>query len=703
MRIWPGSAYPLGATWTGEGVNFAVFSEQATRVVLELYRAPYDAQPFAAVDLARERPGNVWKAFLPDARPGHLYGYRVDGPYEPAAGQRFNKHKLLVDPYAKAVSGALRWDDAVYGFTIGDPQGDLSFDTRDSAAFVPKSIVIDTTYPWGDDRPPGTPWNNTVIYEANVKGLTFQHPDVPEHLRGTYLGVSSPPIIDHLKSLGVTAIELLPVHHMVSERPVTERGLTNYWGYNSLAFFAPDARFASDALGAQVIEFKAMVKALHRAGIEVILDVVYNHTCEGNQTGPTLSLRGFGNLQYYRLKPDEWRVTEDFTGCGNTLDTRHPRGLQLVLDSLRYWVNEMHVDGFRFDLAPALAREPVEFNRDSRFFTVVQQDPVLSQVKLIAEPWDLGPNGYQAGNFPASWTEWNGRYRDTLRGFWRGDAKVPELASRISGNSDIYHHNAGVAPASINFITAHDGFTLLDLVSYEHKHNEANGEDNKDGSDNNISRNWGVEGPTDRPEVNRVRQRMLRNFLASLAFSQGVPMLVAGDEMGRTQHGNNNAYCQDDPISWIDWSLAKTNADLLAFARLVLKLRRQNPVLRRRSFFTGLTVESGVKDVTWVRPDGAEMNDDDWSDDTRRVLGMLIAGESTEEVNEHGHTVAGTTLLLLMNADDKAHGFTLPTLPAAGSWRSELDTGGTHPHAISGPQVTLMEGSLMLLVYGKRT
>ena len=703
-RIWPGSAYPLGATWTGEGVNFAVYSEQATRVVLELYREPYDAKPFAQVDLARERPGNVWKAFLPDARPGHLYGYRAYGPYEPAAGQRFNHNKLLVDPYAKAVSGGLRWDDAVYGYKIGDPTADLSFDERDSAGFVPKAIVVDTTYPWGDDRPPHTPWSNTVIYEASVRGLTMRHPDVPEHLRGTYLGVSSPPIIEHLKSLGVTAIELLPVHHMVPERPLVERGLTNFWGYNTLAFFAPDSRFAGSGLGAQVIEFKAMVKALHRAGIEVILDVVYNHTCEGNQAGPTLSLRGFGNLQYYRLKPDEWRSNEDFTGCGNTVDTRHPRGLQLVLDSLRYWVTDMHVDGFRFDLAPALAREPVEFNRDSRFFTVVQQDPVLSQVKLIAEPWDLGPNGYQVGNFPASWTEWNGRYRDALRSFWRGDAgKIPELASRISGNSDIYHHNAGVAPASINFVTAHDGYTLLDLVSYEQKHNEANGEANKDGHDHNLSRNWGVEGPTDKPEVLRVRQRMLRNFLASLAFSQGVPMLVAGDEMGRTQSGNNNAYCQDNGISWVDWSLAKSNADLVAFARLVFQLRRRNPVLRRHSFFTGRTVESGVKDVTWVRPDGAEMKDEDWANEECRVLGMLIAGESTEEVNEHGHTVAGTTLLLLMNADATACSFTLPQLPAAGTWRSELDTGGTHPHVISAAQVNLIEGSLMPLVYGKRT
>jgi glycogen operon protein len=552
------------------------------------------------------------------------------------------------------------------------------------------------------------------------------HPDVPKHLRGTYLGVACAPVIEHLKSLGVTAIELLPIHHMVSERPLVERGLSNYWGYNSVAFFAPDSRFATGAnkatgatgankatgatganeatggtgtAGPQVVEFKAMVKALHRAGIEVILDVVYNHTAEGNQSGPTLSLRGFGNLAYYRLQENK-RFHEDFTGCGNTLDTRHPRGLQLVVDSLRYWVSEMHVDGFRFDLAPALAREPSEFNRDSKFFTVVAQDPVLSQVKLIAEPWDLGPSGYQVGAFPASWTEWNGRYRDALRSFWRGDrGKVSELASRLSGNSDIYYWGAGVPPASINFITAHDGYTLADLSSYEKKHNEANGEDNRDGNDHNLSRNWGAEGPSDDPEIVAIRQRMMRNFLASLAFSQGVPMIVAGDELGRSQKGNNNAYCQDNELTWIDWSLVDDNLDLLDFARRVFALRRENPVLRRRSFFTGSTTQSGVKDLTWLRPDGNEMGPQDWADDKRQTLGMLIAGEATDEVDEHGRRVAGSTLLMLVNAGPQSRSFRLPQMAVAGIWRCDIDTARPGERLVKTLSVSLLAGSLMLLSY----
>ena len=696
-RNWPGSVYPLGATWTGEGVNFAVFSEHAVSVQLELYDAPYAERPIGVVQLARERPGNVWHTFLPDARPGQLYAYRVDGPWEPHAGHRFNKHKLLIDPYAKAVSGEVRWSDALYGFTPGD---DLVMDVRDSAHSVPKCIVVDATYPWGDDRPPRTPWEHTVIYEASVKGLTMLHPKVPEHLKGTYLGVAQPAVIEHLKALGVTAIELLPVHHMVAERPLVDRGLTNYWGYNSIGFFAPDSRFATGALGAQVLEFKAMVKALHRAGIEVILDVVYNHTAEGNHTGPTLSLRGFGNKAYYRLVDADRRFHEDVTGCGNTLDTRHPRGLQLVLDSLRYWVNEMHVDGFRFDLAPALAREPSDFNRDGKFFTVVQQDPVLSQVKLIAEPWDLGPNGYQVGAFPASWTEWNGRYRDALRSFWKGDrGRIPELASRISGNSDIYGHG-GVVPASINFITAHDGFTLADLVSYERKHNQANGEDNRDGNDNNVSRNWGVEGPTTDPAIVTVRLRMVRNFLASLAFSQGVPMLTAGDEMGRTQLGNNNAYCQDNAVSWIDWQLAETNASILAFARRLFEVRRENPVLRRRTFFTGQSL-GGMKDVTWLRADAQEMGDHDWGDEKRQLLGMMIAGEATEELDDHGRSVLGNTLLLLMNAGPQSRSFRLPRLPQAGIWRCEIDTARDGERVVKTNAVSLQGGSLMLLRHGK--
>ncbi|MBC7794977.1 MAG: glycogen debranching protein GlgX [Clostridia bacterium] len=708
-RNWPGSNYPLGATWTGEGVNFAVFSEHATSVQLELYDEAYSAQATGTVKLTRERPGNVWHTFLPDARPGQLYAYRVDGPYEPSAGHRFNKHKLLIDPYAKAISGAVRWSDALFGYTVGAPDGDLSFDTRDSAACLPKCIVVDTTFPWGDDRSPRTPWEHTVIYEASVKGLTMLHPKVAEHLRGTYLGVAAAPVTEHLNALGVTAIELLPVHHMVPERPLVERGLTNYWGYNTIGFFAPDARFAQNSDGAQVLEFKAMVKALHRAGIEVILDVVYNHTAEQNHTGPTLSLRGFGNKAYYRLSDNDRRFHEDFTGCGNTLDTRHPRGLQLVLDSLRYWVTEMHVDGFRFDLAPALAREPLDFNRDGKFFSVVQQDPVLSQVKLIAEPWDLGPHGYQVGAFPASWTEWNGRYRDALRSFWRGDrGKIPELASRISGNSDIYGHG-GVVPTSVNFITAHDGYTLADLVSYEQKHNQANGEENRDGTDNNVSRNWGVEGPSTDPVIIATRLRMLRNFIASLALSQGVPMLVAGDEMGRTQAGNNNAYCQDNALSWIDWRLADTHTTLLSFAQKAFAVRRANPVLRRRSFFTGITVTQGVKDVTWLRADGREMGDSDWGDEKRQLLGMLIAGDATDEVDDHGAPVLGNTLLVLMNAGSQSRSFRLPRIPQAGIWRSEINTAHVEERrevrrqerVVKTNAVSLASGSLVLLRYGK--
>ncbi|HYC32280.1 MAG TPA: glycogen debranching protein GlgX, partial [Gemmatimonadales bacterium] len=566
-RLWPGAPAPLGATWDGEGTNFALFSEHATAVELCLFAGPDDATETARVRLP-ERTDQIWHAYLPDVRPGQLYGYRVHGPFEPNQGHRFNPAKLLLDPYAKAISGTIRWSDALSGYPMDRPEAerDLYADGANNAAGLPKCVVVESAFSWGDDRHPRTPWNRTVIYECHVKGMTMLHPDVPEPLRGTYLGLATDPIIDHLRSLGVTAVELLPVHHFVTDRRLHEQGLVNYWGYESIGFFAPDVRYATGGLGQQVAEFKSMVKRLHRAGIEVILDVVYNHTAEGNHLGPTLCFRGIDNEAYYRLDPERKRYYVDYTGCGNTVDLRHSRALQLVMDSLRYWVGEMHVDGFRFDLAPVLARESDAVSPFAEFFDVVRQDPVVSRVKLIAEPWDLGPGGYQAGGFPIGWGEWNGTYRDAVRQFWRGDGgQVGQLASRLAGSSDLYEAGGRSPLASVNFVTCHDGFTLHDLVSYEQKHNEANGEENRDGSDNNLSRNWGAEGPTEAVHVVRMRERIKRNFLATLAFSQGVPMLSHGDELGRTQRGNNNAYCQDNPVSWFDWSQQRRQDPLIAF------------------------------------------------------------------------------------------------------------------------------------------
>ena len=534
MRVWPGRPHPLGATWDGEGVNFALFSENADAVQLCLYDDESSGEPTATVTMP-ERTDNVWHVYLPDVRPGALYGYRVDGPYDPQRGHRFNANKLLIDPYAKAVSGPIRWSDDLFGYTIGDPEEDLSFDRRDSAGAMPKCLVVDPAFTWDDDRSPTTPWNQTVIYETHVRGMTLRHPGVPEHLRGTYLGLASDPVIDHLLTLGVTAVELMPVHHFVADRHLVERGLTNYWGYNSIGFFAPHVGYATGGLGQQVSEFKSMVRTLHRAGLEVILDVVYNHTGEGNQMGPTLSLRGVDNSVYYRLMPGQPRYHLDYTGTGNSLNILHPRAMGLVTDSLRYWVTDMHVDGFRFDLAPVLVRG-YEAGQPSAFFEIIQQDPVLSKVKLIAEPWDASPDGYQLGRFPTGWSEWNGAFRDCVRRFWRGDpGQVPELASRLTGSSDIYAPSGRRTYASINFVTCHDGFTLTDLVSYDHKHNEANGEDNRDGAPDDVSRNWGAEGPTDSARIQRARDRMKRNFLTTLLFAQGVPMLLGGDEIGRTQ------------------------------------------------------------------------------------------------------------------------------------------------------------------------
>jgi isoamylase len=691
MRIWPGSPYPLGATWDGEGVNFSIFSEHAESVELCLFAADGTEQRITM----RDRTDLIWHTYLPDVRPGQLYGYRVYGPYAPAEGHRFNPNKLLIDPYAKALSGNVDWSDAIFGYTVGSD--DASFDERDSAPGMPRCVVIDPSFTWGDDRAPNTPWNRTIIYEAHVKGMTMLHPAVPEDLRGTYLGLASDPIVDHLLSLGVTAIELMPVHHFVDDRHLVEKGLRNYWGYNSISFLSPDVRYGT------YNAFKSMVKTMHRSGIEVILDVVYNHTAEGNHLGPTLSFRGIDNAAYYRLVPDDRRYYMDFTGTGNSLNMLHPRTMQLIMDSLRYWVLDMHVDGFRFDLAPVLARELFDVNRLGTFFDIIQQDPILSQVKLIAEPWDVGPGGYQVGNFPIGWAEWNGKYRDCVRRFWRGDGgQIPELASRLSGSSDLYESSGRRTYASINFVTCHDGFTLTDLVSYDHKHNEANGDDNRDGTDDNMSRNWGHEGPSESLRVERMRARMKRNFLATLIFSQGVPMLLAGDEMGRTQRGNNNAYCQDNEISWVNWDLSGDDREFLEFTRRVIRIFWENPVLRRRTFFTGKPIPGEmVKDLTWIRPDGTEMTDDDWNDESNQTVGMLVHGEATDEVDARGRPMSGQTILLLVNAGTRSRYVVLPKVDGLGTWSGLVDTARQDPRPVRGDGVNLAPHSLLLLRHGE--
>jgi glycogen operon protein len=702
MRVWPGSPAPLGATFDGEGTNFALFSEFATGVELCLFDA-LEVREVARIPL-RERTGEIWHCYLPDVRPGTLYGFRVAGPYAPAEGHRFNPHKLLLDPYARAISGTIRWSDAQFGYDLqsGD---DLTFDDGDSAPGMPKSVVVDDAFNWAGDERPNVPWNRTVIYEAHVKGMTQLHPDIPEEMRGTYLGLSMDPVIDHLQSLGVTAIELLPVHQFASEWHLRDKGLVNYWGYASIGFFAPDVRYsttrAGENRGEQVDEFKTMVKRFHSAGIEVILDVVYNHTGEGNHRGPTLCFRGIDNRSYYHLVPDDLRHYMDYTGTGNSLNMTHPRVLQLVMDSLRYWVTEMHVDGFRFDLATTLAREPFDYRRDAKFFHTIQQDPVLSRVKLIAEPWDVGNGGYQVGNFPVGWAEWNGRYRDAVRKFWKGEAgMVGELAYRLSGSSDIYEASGRTPYSSINLVTAHDGFTLHDLVSYEQKHNEANGEDGNDGHNDNISRNWGVEGETSDEAILDLRYRIMRNFIATLAVSQGIPMLVMGDEVGRTQGGNNNAYCQDNEISWMSWEWDDRRRALLEFTRRVFALREGNPVLRRRTYFHGRTiVEAGVKELQWFRPDGREMAPEDWNDWGNHALGMLIHGLATDEMDHRGRLLTGETLLVLLNGGDKGRLFTLPTLPEPGGWTEVVDTSRPGGRAVRTASLNLHAHSLILLRY----
>ncbi|MEL7304557.1 MAG: glycogen debranching protein GlgX [Myxococcota bacterium] len=671
-RVWPGEPYPLGATWDGEGVNFALFSRHADRVELCLFDADNPALEIDRVDI-REQKDFVWHAYLPDIRPGQLYGYRVHGPYEPAQGHRFNPHKLLLDPYAKAITDDFQWHSAVFGYAESE---DSRASDEDSAPYVPRSVVVDSSFTWADDRPPRVPWNRTVIYECHVRGMTMLHPEIPPALRGTYLGLASDPVITHLQSLGVTAIELLPVHHSISERFLSDQGLCNYWGYNTLGFFAPDPRFASSDRGAQVDEFRSMVKAFHRAGIEVLLDVVYNHTCEGNQRGPTLCWRGIDNASYYRLVPEDRQHYLDYTGTGNTVSATEARSLQMILDSLRYWAVEMHVDGFRFDLATALGRDPYDFNPNARFFATVQQDPVLSRLKLIAEPWDVGPDGYRVGGFPNGWSEWNGHYRDQVRAFWRGSSNtLADIAYRLSGSSDLYENASRHVQASINFVTSHDGFTLRDLVTYEDKHNHANGEDNRDGDNNNHSRNWGVEGETGSAAVNTIRRRIERNLLATLAFSQGVPMLLGGDEIGRTQGGNNNAYAQDNPTSWLSWDLDESKLETLEFVRQIFAIRRQHPTLRRRTFFTGGPIpgREGL-DVVWVRRDGHPMADDDWQNESRRALGMLIDGGASDERDERGRSMAGDTVLVLLNGGDHPVRFELPSLPDPGTWVEWINT-----------------------------
>ena len=705
MRVWPGRPSPLGATWDGEGVNFALFSQHAEAVDLLLFDRPNDEKEANRISI-RERNGDVWHAYLPDCRPGRLYGYRVHGPYAPEEGHRFNPSKLLLDPYAKAISGRIEWSDALFGYEIGHQDADLSFDARDSAGGMPKCVVVDDSFPWGDDSPPQTPWNRSVIYECHVRGMTMRHPTVSEELRGTYRGLSSDPLVDHLTGLGVTAVELLPVHQYLADRHLVERGLTNYWGYNSIGFFAPHVGYATGGLGEQVSEFKSMVKTFHHAGIEVIIDVVYNHTGEGSRLGPTVSLRGIDNAAYYRLDPEDPRYYRDSTGTGNTLDLSHPAALRLVMDSLRYWVQEMHVDGFRFDLAPAVARGREDtVDPYGPFFTAIKQDPVLANVKLIAEPWDLGEDGYQLGNFPPGWAEWNDRYRDTVRRFWRGEpGQLPELASRLTGSADIYAPTGRRTYASVNFISSHDGFTLHDLVSYERKHNEANGEGDRDGTDANFSRNWGAEGPAESPRIRRMRERMKRNFLATLIFSQGVRMLTGGDEIGRTQQGNNNAYCQDKEISWVDWDLSQEDRELREFTRRLVRTFQSNPVLRRRSFFTGEPITpEGEKDLTWIRPDGEEMQGEDWIEPEPHTIGMLIHGRAVDEVDERGRPIYGDTLLLLLNGGWRSRRFVVPRMREPGIWAEVLNTAQPQgERRLKQRALNLNAHSLILLRYGER-
>jgi glycogen operon protein len=702
-EVWPGRPFPLGATWDGEGVNFSLFSEGAERVELCLIE---DDDTEERIEVT-ERTAFNWHCYLPGVGPGRRYGYRVYGPYRPEEGLRFNPHKLLIDPYAKSIDGPVRWHEGnVLPYVPdGTEEADLEADDEDDAPAVPKSVVIDPWFDWEDDRPPRTPWTDTVIYETHVKGFTKQMPTIPEELRGTYAGLASDEAIRYLTDLGVTAVELLPIHQIVDEMFLVDKGLTNYWGYSSIGYFAPHSEYAATGRhGDEVREFKGMVKALHREGIEVILDVVYNHTAEGNHLGPMLAFKGVDNKTYYRLMPDDPRFYMDFTGTGNSLNPVHPSTLRVIMDSLRYWVSECHVDGFRFDLAATLARELYEVDRLSAFFDVIHQDPVLSQVKLIAEPWDVGPGGYQVGNFPVLWSEWNGIYRDTMRDWWRGQVTAGEFAERLTGSSDLYADDGRHPFASINFITAHDGFTLRDLVSYNEKHNEANLEDNKDGTDDNRSWNSGVEGPTDDPEVNALRERQERNFLATLLLSQGTPMLLGGDEIGRTQGGNNNAWCQDNEISWYDWRIDGWEQRLQDFTRRLINLRREHPVFRRRQFLAGTDSQgSGLPDVWWFRADGRRMTKRDWNE--MRTVGMFLNGEEIAAPGPRGERVQDDSFLVLFNAHHEDVTFTLPTRRFGDRWELEFTT--AEPNAepaslviLARSEVSVTARSVMLLKRG---
>jgi glycogen operon protein len=669
--VWRGNPYPLGATWDGMGVNFALFSEHAEKVELCLFDASGQKE-IQRIQMP-EQTDQIWHAYLPDVRPGQTYGYRVYGPYKPEEGFRFNPNKLLLDPYAKSIVGELKWDNVNFGYKVGDANEDISFDERDNASFVPKSCVVEQAFTWGLDQKPNIPWHETIIYEMHVKGFSKLNARLPEDLRGTYAGIGSEPSIAYLKKLGITAVELMPVHSFVDDSYLIEKGLRNYWGYNSIGFFAPDMRYSATG---QISEFKTMIKALHAAGIEVILDVVYNHTAEGNHLGPTLCFKGIDNTSYYRLVDDNHRYYMDYTGCGNSLNMDNPRVLQLLMDSLRYWILEMHVDGFRFDLASTLARELHEVNRLGSFFDIICQDPIISQTKLIAEPWDLGKGGYQVGNFPPGWAEWNDKYRDCIRKYWKGDGGlIGELAYRITGSSDLYALSGRRPVASINFITAHDGFTLNDLVSYNEKHNEANLEDNKDGSDNNLSWNCGVEGETDDPEVLSLRARQKKNFLATLLLSQGVPMLLMGDEVNRTQKGNNNAYCQDNEITWMHWDFKTEDKKLLNFVRDMISFRKAHPILHRIHFFQGRKIQgTDIKDIIWLNPSGNEMSAEEWEQAFARCLGVFFAGSELTENDEKGKPLTDDHLLILINAHYEPIGFKIPELLNDGSWEVVFDT-----------------------------
>jgi glycogen operon protein len=673
--VLPGRPFPQGAVWDGTGVNFSLYSENAERVELCLFDEVGSADCETIV--LSERTAFSWHCYITGISPGQLYGYRVHGPYEPARGMRFNPAKVLVDPYATAVAGDVRWDQPIFPYVMGGTEEDLAPDDADDAAGMPKCVVTNPYFDWEGDRRPNTPLSDSVIYEVHVKGFTKRRLDIPEDLRGTYAGLVAPPSLEHLKKLGVTAVELLPVHDFLDDKHLIDKGLKNYWGYNTTNFFAPAARYSSAGdTGGQVAEFKAMVKALHREGIEVILDVVYNHTSEGNHMGPMLSFRGVDNPTYYRLVQDDHRFYMDYTGTGNSLNVRHPQVLKLIMDSLRYWAIEMHVDGFRFDLASTLARELHDVDRLSAFFDIINQDPVLSQLKLIAEPWDVGDGGYQVGNFPVLWAEWNGKYRDTVRRFWKSDeGQLSDIAYRLTGSSDLYEHNGRRPSASINFVIAHDGFTLNDLVSYNEKHNEANGEDNRDGADDNASWNLGAEGPTDDPEINALRERQKRNFIATMLLSQGVPMLCGGDEISRTQGGNNNAYCQDDEISWYDWNLDEARTHLLEFTSKLVAFRKAHANLHRRKFFQDRSIKhENAADILWLRADGEEMSDAEWDQGWLKTLGLYLNGATIRDVDQLGRPVIDDSFLILLNCHVEAVDFTLPRIDGVASWRIVVDT-----------------------------